>query len=222
MQVRKIIGAVGGIKIPPVDVWIAGYKACAQRANKGIKVLIGYSQDFVDSTKCRRSRRTSSPRARRPSSRSPTSVASARSRPPTRRTSGGSASTSISTALAGNILTSGIKRVDEGVFQFIKAVKTGALLGTGNLTFDLANNGVGYGKVSPQVPKAIIASTDALKQRIIDGKYTPPPLENQVTEPHIDRQGRRERAPCISPVSARAIELGPVEQAARFSRCVGS
>jgi basic membrane lipoprotein Med (substrate-binding protein (PBP1-ABC) superfamily) len=58
----------------------------------------------------------------------------------------------------------------------VKAVKTGAPLGGGNLTFDLANNGVGYGKVSPQVPKSIIASTDALKQRIIDGKYAPPLL----------------------------------------------
>ena len=77
-------------------------------------------------------------------------------------------------ALAGNVLTSGIKRVDEGVFQFIKAVKNGAPVGTGNLTFDLANNGVGLGKTSPQVPKAIIASTNVLKQRIIDGKYTPP------------------------------------------------
>ena len=57
------------------------------------------------------------------------------------------------------MLTSGIKRVDEGVFQFIKAVKTGAPLGTGNLTFDLANGGMDLGKISPQVPKSILAST---------------------------------------------------------------
>ena len=27
----KTIGAVGGLKIPPVDIWIAGYKYCARR-----------------------------------------------------------------------------------------------------------------------------------------------------------------------------------------------
>jgi len=53
-------------------------------------------------------------------------------------------------------------------------VKTGAPIGAGNFTFDLANDGLGIGKTSPRVPKAILASTEALKQRIIDGKYTPP------------------------------------------------
>ena len=50
---KKIIGAVGGLKIPPVDIWIAGYKYCAQKAVPGTKVLIGYSQDFVATDKCK-------------------------------------------------------------------------------------------------------------------------------------------------------------------------
>ena len=49
----QVIGAVGGIKIPPVDAWIAGYKFCAKRANPKIKVLVAYSQDFVQSDKCK-------------------------------------------------------------------------------------------------------------------------------------------------------------------------
>ena len=47
------IGAVGGLKIPPVDIWIAGYKFCAQKAVPGTKVLVGYSQDFVATDKCK-------------------------------------------------------------------------------------------------------------------------------------------------------------------------
>ncbi len=170
----QVIGAVGGIKIPPVDVWIAGYKACAKRANKGIKVLVGYSQDFVASDKCK-------------------AVAEnliAQGAKALFQVAGGCGLGTLKAAdeaniwgigvdvdqyaVAGNVLTSGIKRVDEGVFQFIKAVKTGAPLGTGNLFFDLSNDGVGLGKTSPKVPKAIIASTEKLKQQIIDGKYTPP------------------------------------------------
>src|SRR4051794_20794622 len=50
---KNVIGAVGGGKIPPVDIWIAGYRFCAQRAVPGTQVLIGYSQDFVATDKCK-------------------------------------------------------------------------------------------------------------------------------------------------------------------------
>ena len=50
---KKIIGAVGGLKIPPVDIWIAGYRYCAKMAVPGTKVLVGYSQDFVAADKCK-------------------------------------------------------------------------------------------------------------------------------------------------------------------------
>ena len=50
---KQVIGAVGGLKIPPVDIWIAGYRFCAKRANPNIKVLVGYSQDFVAADKCK-------------------------------------------------------------------------------------------------------------------------------------------------------------------------
>ena len=43
---KNVIGAVGGLHIPPVDIWIAGYKYCAKLYNKNIKVLVGYSGDF--------------------------------------------------------------------------------------------------------------------------------------------------------------------------------
>ena len=46
------VGAVGGIKIPPVDIWIAGYKYCVQKVAPGMKVLIQYSNDFVATDKC--------------------------------------------------------------------------------------------------------------------------------------------------------------------------
>ena len=93
----QVIGAVGGIKIPPVDVWIAGYKFCAQKANKGIKVLVGYSQDFVASDKCKAVAENLIAQKATILFQVAGSVGSARSRPPTRLASGESASTRIST-----------------------------------------------------------------------------------------------------------------------------
>src|SRR5204863_2251264 len=49
----QTVGAVGGVQIPPVDIWIAGYRYCAQKAVPGTKVLIGYSQDFTATDKCK-------------------------------------------------------------------------------------------------------------------------------------------------------------------------
>jgi basic membrane protein A len=41
-------------------------------------------------------------------------------------------------------------------------------------TFDLANNGVALGKMSPEVPQELIDELDGLKQQIIDGEITVP------------------------------------------------
>jgi basic membrane protein A and related proteins len=171
---KQVIGAVGGIKIPPVDTWIAGYKYCAKRANKAITVLIGYSQDFVQSDKCK-------------------AVAEqqiAQGAKVLFQVAGGCGLGTLKAADeagiwgigvdkdqyndAKRVMTSGVKRVDVGVYNFIKAAKTGSPLGGGNLNFDLENGGMDLGKINPAVPKSIVAKTLALKQLIISGKVTPP------------------------------------------------
>src|SRR3989441_10254969 len=48
-----VISAVGGISIPPVNHYIAGYKWAATMMDPGIKVLVGYSNDFTDPAKCK-------------------------------------------------------------------------------------------------------------------------------------------------------------------------
>ncbi|HEX9067384.1 MAG TPA: BMP family ABC transporter substrate-binding protein [Ktedonobacterales bacterium] len=48
----NVISAVGGINVPPVVRYIAGYKWAALKVDPTITVQVGYSQDFVDGTKC--------------------------------------------------------------------------------------------------------------------------------------------------------------------------
>src|SRR5918999_732303 len=43
----KNISAVGGVKLPSVDIFIAGYRAGARRCVRGTTVQVGSSQDFV-------------------------------------------------------------------------------------------------------------------------------------------------------------------------------
>jgi basic membrane protein A and related proteins len=49
---QQVISSVGGIAIPPVDHYIAGFQYGARAANPGIKLLNGYSGDFVAQDKC--------------------------------------------------------------------------------------------------------------------------------------------------------------------------
>jgi basic membrane protein A len=49
----KVISAVGGISIPPVNRYIAGYKFGAQLIDPSIHVLVGYSNEFADAAKCK-------------------------------------------------------------------------------------------------------------------------------------------------------------------------
>ncbi|HSC48805.1 MAG TPA: BMP family ABC transporter substrate-binding protein [Gaiellaceae bacterium] len=165
---KKVIGAVGGLKIPPVDIWIAGYRYCAQKAVPGTQVLIDYSQDFVASDKCK-------------------TVAEnmiGQGAQVLFQVAGGCGLGTLKAAAAAGIwgigvdkdqykdsarvLTSGVKRVDNGVFQAIQKTMTKkGFKGGGNLLFNLKNGGMSVGKINPSVPKAYITLMNSYKTKII-------------------------------------------------------
>ena len=47
------VSTVGGIKIPPVDNWIAGFQQAVKDTKPSVKLLNSYSQDFNDAAKCK-------------------------------------------------------------------------------------------------------------------------------------------------------------------------
>ncbi len=168
------IGAVGGIKIPPVDIWIAGYKFCAEKAVPGIKVLIGYSQDFVAADKCK-------------------TVADGQIQQGAKvlfQVAGGCGLGTLKAADeagiwgigvdkdqyndATRVLTSGVKRVDTGVFLAASQQKAGKFKGGGDLLFNLKNGGMSVGRMNPAVPAASIATMNGYKKQIIAGTLKVP------------------------------------------------
>ena len=50
---EQVISAVGGLDIPTVSIFIAGYQDGAKACVPATKVLVGFSQDFVDQAKCK-------------------------------------------------------------------------------------------------------------------------------------------------------------------------
>jgi len=169
------IGVVGGIKIPPVDSFLAGYQAGAKKCNPGITVLKGYSQDFLDAAKC-------------------TTVAQNQIDAGSQVEFNVAGPCGLGTLQAADdagiwgigvdvdqfylhpkhILTSVIKRVDRGVYLAIKGAQSGQFKGGSNLVFNLKNQGVGLGKMSPAVPAAFIKQINKLRAQIVAGKIKPP------------------------------------------------
>jgi basic membrane protein A and related proteins len=171
---KQIIGAVGGLHIPPVDIWIAGYKYCAQLFNPKIKVLVAYSGDFVKSDLCK-------------------AVAENQIGQGAQvlfQVAGGCGLGTLKAAAehklwgigvdkdqyndAARVLTSGVKRVDLGVLNVIKATMDGKFKGNQDLQFTLKNGGMSIGKVNPAVPKEFLDKMNELKQKIIDGQVKIP------------------------------------------------
>jgi basic membrane protein A and related proteins len=53
MTETKTVSTVGGVKIPPVDNWIAGFRQAVKDTDPSIKLLHAYSQNFEDQAKCK-------------------------------------------------------------------------------------------------------------------------------------------------------------------------
>jgi basic membrane protein A and related proteins len=171
---KQTIGVVGGVKIPPVDSFLAGYQAGAKKCNPGVTVLIGYSQDFIDQAKCK----TVAQNQISAGSQIEFNVAG----PCGLGTLDAAKQAGVwgigvdtdQAFLGPHILTSAVKRVDTGIYLTVKSVIDGTFQGGQDLVFNLKNDGVGLGKTSPKVPKDFLSKLDDLKQQIIDGTIVPP------------------------------------------------
>ena len=61
--------------------------------------------------------------------------------------------------------------------MLFRSVLAGKFAGGTNAVFSLRNDGVGLGKVSPQVPKADVAKVRQIAKQIADGQITNIPTE---------------------------------------------
>jgi len=170
------ISSVGGLKLPAVDAFIAGYQYCAKKVKPSIKTINGYSQDFVAQDKCKEVALNQIGES--------SDVVFA--------VAGGCGLGAITAAkdakgwgigvdsdqsfLGTYVLTSAVKKVDAGVTQTIKLTQDGKYKGGVDAVFNVKNGGVGYGKVSTTAPNraALIAKLNAYAKQLASGAIKPP------------------------------------------------
>ena len=160
-QGAKAVGSVGGIKIPPVDRYIAGYQYGAKKADPGIKTLNDYSQSFTAQAKCKEAALNQIAAG---------SVVEF-------QVAGSCGLGALDAAHSKNVfgvgvdadqgylgpwvMTSALKKVDVAVYNAIKAAQAGKLKVGTNKQFGADINGVGYGNWSSKVPASIRAAVAA-------------------------------------------------------------
>src|SRR5918994_1528209 len=76
--------------------------------------------------------------------------------------------------LGDHVLTSALKKVDQGVFLAIQSVIDGTWKGGSNLVFGLNEEGVGLGTISDEVPQGDQEAVDQVAKRIADGEIDVP------------------------------------------------
>src|SRR5438874_13509873 len=167
------IGAVGGVSIPPVNHYIAGYKWAAKMEDPSIDVKIGYSNNFTDPAKCK-------------------GVAKSQV----------DANADILFQVAGgcglgvlqqagqsgvygvgvdadqkdadaSVIASALKKVDVATYTAHKNVVNGQFQ-SGALTFSIANEGAGYAIDNFDPPAELKTELDKIQAQIKSGALTPP------------------------------------------------
>jgi basic membrane protein A len=74
--------------------------------------------------------------------------------------------------LGAHVLTSAQKKVDQAVFQTIESVQDGTWKGGRNAVFGLEQDGVGLGKISPEVPAADREKVEQIAKQIAEGEIS--------------------------------------------------
>ena len=165
-----LVSSVGGQKQPPVDRFIAGYQAGAQKAVPGITTRNTYSDNFDDQAKCKEIALNQ--------------IAAGSA--VVFQVAGGCGLGALDAAkekgvwgigvdadqsfLGPHILTSATKGVDTAVFDTIKSIQDGTYKGGVDSIFGLAQRGVGLGKISPKVPKSEVDAVQKVRDEIVAGK----------------------------------------------------
>jgi basic membrane protein A and related proteins len=172
----QTIGAVGGQKIPPVDRFIAGYRAGARAANPRIRVLVNYSQDFVDQAKCKEQALGQIGQGASVIFQVAGQCGLGALDAAKEQRVWGIGVDADQLYLGSHMLTSAVKKVDVAVFETIRAARTqGARFRAGyDAVFSVKNNGVGIGRISSRVPRADRNAVEAVRRRIAAGRIRIP------------------------------------------------
>lgn len=176
----KKVGAVGGMDIPVINDFMAGYKAGIEAVDPSIEVLTTYVGNFADAQK-------GYDQAKAMFDQGADVVF---------QVAGGAGIGVLQAAKdankyaigvdqnqnalqPGHVLASMLKNIAPSLVQAVDAAQKGELKFGTTTAFGLANDGVGldFANNNDIVPKDVIDKIDGFKQQVVDGKITVPTVQ---------------------------------------------
>ena len=178
---KLIIGFVGGMEIPPVQAYQAGYIAGAKKANPAVEVKSIYTGSFTDQAKGKEAGSALIGQGADIifAAAGQTGLGTAQACQDGKALFIGVDSDQFLTipAIGDTIITSAIKKIDVAVFETIKKAVDGTLKGGVNEALGIKEDAVGlapYHDWDAKVPAETKAQVDAAKAEIAAGTVTVP------------------------------------------------
>jgi basic membrane protein A len=172
----QVISTVGGLKIPPVDAYIAGYQKGAKDANPKIETLNAYSEDFVDQAKCKELALNQIAEGSQVVFQVAGQCGLGALDAAKQRGMQGIGVDADQGYLGDHIMTSALKKIDEAVFATVEQVQEDAFPGGTDTIFDVKSGGVGYGEVNAEGEK-YTSQVDEQLAKIESGELSDIPAE---------------------------------------------
>lgn len=173
---RDTLAVVGGMKVPPVERFIAGFRAGARRAAPRTRILLAYSGQFTDPSACARVASAQIERGAGvvfPVAGMCGSGALAVAR---QRNVWGIGVDEDQSALGSHILTSAVKRFDTAVMVAVARLVAGTRPYGGTTSLGLRERALALGRVSPRVPRSFVTRTLSRQREIVAGEIEIPTI----------------------------------------------
>ncbi len=185
---HNTISAVGGLAIPPVVRYIAGYKYCAKQVDPSVNVVVGYSNNFTDPTPCKAiaNKQIADNNADilfQVAGACGIAVLDAVTAKNVYSIGVDVDQSKDSTgAVRPSVITSAVKKIDVAAYDIVQMAEQQGSAATGPytsyvaspFTFDLARDGVGFVTPTSDVPADAVAKATDFESMIKAGTLTPP------------------------------------------------
>ena len=171
---RDAVSSVGGMRVPPVDRFIAGFEAGARAGSAGIATFRAYADNFSARAPCgaiarRQIAQGSGVVFQVAGECGAGALAAARGE--------GVFGVGVDvdqSALGPHVLTSVLKRFDVALFRAVLDLQRGRFRTGVNAVYGIRSGGVGLGKISPRVPAEVVTLLAPVRHRIAGGAITVP------------------------------------------------
>ncbi len=164
------VGSIGGLDIPPVERYLAGFEFGAERADPGVKTLHDFVDDLERPATCRRKAldqidHGSVVEFEVAGACGRGAIAAAHAK--------GVFAIGVGTGvveLGPWVMTSALERIDVAVLSVIRAAKEATLRTGANVVLGARQRGIGYDTWSPRVPVSIRSAVARQYARLVAGK----------------------------------------------------